>query len=159
MPSFALHDLDGRPVRARKLRGRAALVTFFDSHGREACPLIAAKLAVALDSLSPSERRQLVPLALSMNPRDDTPASARSFMRRHRLLGRMRYLVGSVAELRPVWKRFHVLSSLDSGDADVHSAAVRIYDRAGRWVASFNEGVDLTPQNLAHDVRLALGEG
>jgi hypothetical protein len=35
---------------------------------------------------------------------------------------------------------------------------VRIYDRDGEWVATQHAGADLSPQNLAHDLRLAAGE-
>jgi hypothetical protein len=31
--------------------------------------------------------------------------------------------------------------------------------RQGFWVSSLHPGVDLTPENFAHDVRLALGGG
>jgi hypothetical protein len=55
-----------------------------------------------------------------------------------------------------VWKAFHVLSALDSGDADTHSAPVRVFDPEGEWVATLHAGADLTPGNLAHDVREAL---
>jgi hypothetical protein len=37
----------------------------------------------------------------------------------------------------------------------MHSAPVRVYDAEGRWRSTLNAGVDLTPANLAHDLRLA----
>jgi cytochrome oxidase Cu insertion factor (SCO1/SenC/PrrC family) len=159
MPAFRLHDLDGHSVTSQQLRGHAVIVAFFDSRCRSACPVIAAQLAVALDGLSPSERSHLITLAISMNPRSDTPASARAFLRQHWLLGRVGYLIGSVTQMRPVWRSFHVLSTLQSGNADVHSDDLRVYDPTGRWVSDFSEGVDLTPENIVHDVRLALARG
>jgi hypothetical protein len=51
--------------------------------------------------------------------------------------------------------RFQILSSLESGKDILHSAPVRIYV-GGIWVATLHAGVDLTPANLAHDVRIAL---
>jgi hypothetical protein len=80
----------------------------------------------------------------------------RSFLRRHRVAGILRYLVGTESELRPVWDAFHVLPSVDTGDDEIHSAPVRLFDREGVWVATLHAGVDLTPANLAHDVRVAL---
>jgi len=156
LPAFALHDLDGRAVTSADLRGHVVVVAFFDSHCGSACPVIAAQLGVALDELSAAQRRHLLALAISMNPHNDTPPSARRFLRQHWLLGRVRYLIGSAAQLRPVWRAFYVLSSLQSGNADVHSDDVRVFDRAGRWVSDFAEGVDLTPENIAHDIRFAL---
>jgi hypothetical protein len=49
-----------------------------------------------------------------------------------------------------------VLSALESGDADTHSAPVRIYGRNGRWLATQHAGVDLSAANLVHDISLAL---
>jgi cytochrome oxidase Cu insertion factor (SCO1/SenC/PrrC family) len=61
-----------------------------------------------------------------------------------------------VAELRPVWRGFQVSSSLDSGDSNMHSAPVRVYDPEGRWRSTLHAGVDLTAASLAHDLREAL---
>lgn len=41
---------------------------------------------------------------------------------------------------------------------DVHSADVRVFDRAGIWVSNLHVGLDLTPANLVHDLRVALHE-
>ena len=49
-----------------------------------------------------------------------------------------------------------VLSALDSGDANTHSASVRVFDREGRWISTLHPSVDLTVQNLANDARVAL---
>lgn len=48
-----------------------------------------------------------------------------------------------------------MLSALESGDADTHSAPVRIYSRSGRWLAMQHAGVDLSAANLVHDISLA----
>ena len=106
--------------------------------------------------LSPAERQQIAVLALTMNPRVDTPSSIRSFLSRTRSLGVIDYLVGSVAQLTPIWKKLYVLSAVQSGNDDVHSSEVRIFDRRGVWVSSLNAGADLSPAHLAHDLRAAL---
>jgi len=49
-----------------------------------------------------------------------------------------------------------VRAALDSGDADTHSASVRVFDRRGRWISTLHPRVDLTAENLAHDARVAL---
>ena len=58
--------------------------------------------------------------------------------------------------MRPVWKEFDILSAVDSGNSDVHSGGVRVFDRDGAWVTTLRVGLDLTPQNLLHDIRQAL---
>jgi hypothetical protein len=58
--------------------------------------------------------------------------------------------------MRTLWKRFQILSSLESGEDTLHSAPVRIYDRDGVWVATLHARADLSEDNLLHDIRSAL---
>lgn len=156
LPRFTLREWDGTRVDSRQLRGEVVLVTFLETKCKEACPIIADQIDMGLARLSPSERRRVYPLAISTHPVDDTPANVRDFLRVHRVQGELHYLIGSESGLRPVWRSFQVLSALDSGDADTHSASVRIFNRQGKWVSTLHPGVDLTRANLAHDVRVAL---
>jgi protein SCO1 len=156
LPQFALRDYTGELLRSESLRGKVVLVTFLESQCDEACPIIAAQIAQGLALLTAAERRQVAAVALSTHPHDDTPARVRAFVRRHRLVGRLDYLIGSERELRPVWKKFQILSALESGDADKHSAPVRVFDPRGEWVTTLHPRIDLTPENLAYDLRKAL---
>jgi protein SCO1/2 len=156
LPAFTLREWNGRRVDSRSLHGKVVLVTFLETKCQEACPIIADQIGMGLERLSPPERNGVYALAISTHPRDDTPASVREFLRVHRVVGRLHYLIGSETRLRPVWRSFHILAALDSGDADTHSAPVRIFDRNGTWVSTLHPGVDLTPANLAHDVRVAI---
>jgi len=81
----------------------------------------------------------------------------RSFLRRNRASEQLHYLVAPLATLEPIWRRFQILSSHETGDDEVHSAPVRVYDPDGVWVSSLHAGADLTPANLAHDLETALG--
>ena len=159
LADFELRDYTGELVRSRDLRGKVVVLTFLDSQCTESCPIIAAQIARAVDGLAAEERRLVEALAISTDPAEDTPQSVRAFLRRNRALGRLRYVGGGqpARELRPVWKRFQILSSLDSGEDTLHSAPVRVYDGHGVWVSSLHAGVDLTPENLVHDIRTALG--
>jgi cytochrome oxidase Cu insertion factor (SCO1/SenC/PrrC family) len=156
LPRFSLRDQQGRLVSSDGLAGKALVVTFLDTKCRESCPIIAEQIRQALARLSPADRAGTVALAISVQPEVDTPAAVRDFLRRHRVTRELRYLVGSETQLRPVWSAFQVLSALDSGSSDIHSAPVRIYDRAGVWISTQAAGADLTPANLAHDVGVAL---
>jgi protein SCO1/2 len=155
LPEFALPDESGRLVSSTSLHGRAVAVTFLDSQCREACPVIAGQVARALDLLDQDERERVVAVAVTTDPAEDTPAAARRFLRRYGAQGKLRYLLGSEATLRPVWRAFQVLPSADTGSDDMHSAPVRVYDRDGIWVATQHAGADLSAEALAHDLRLA----
>lgn len=158
-PDFALRDYKGRLIRMRALRGKVVLVTFVDTDCKTKCPIIAGQIGAAVRLLSSAERQDLVSLAITVNPARDTPAAVRSFLRRLRALSELNFLLGSVKKLRPVWKSFYVLSAAETGNADIHSADVRVFGRRGIWLSTLHAGVDLTPANLAHDVRVALDTG
>jgi protein SCO1 len=156
LPVFSLEDDDGQEVRSAELRGKAVAVTFLDVRCTEACPIIAAQIGQAMRALG-DDRSRVEALAISVDPLRDTAAGIDAFLRRYRAKGDLRYLDGTVAELRPVWTGFSVLAAHDTGQPNMHSAPVRVYDSEGRWRSTLHTGVDLTPANLAQDLRLASG--
>jgi protein SCO1/2 len=154
LPAFELRDDEGRMVRSADLRGKALAVTFLDVQCTDACPIIAAQIGQAVRALG-GDRNEVEALAISVDPIRDTPAGIDAFLRRYRAKGALRYLDGTVAELRPVWKAFAVAASHDTGDSNMHSAPVRVYDGEGRWRSTLHPGLDLTATNLAHDLKQA----
>lgn len=153
-PAFALRDQWGRRVTDADLRGRAAVISFLDTRCREQCPIIAAQIGRGLALLPADERRDVVALAITVDPKHDSRRAALAFLRRRGVEHSLRFLIGSLAQLEPVWRAFSVMPV--AGDADIHSAPVRIFDRKGEWVSTLSAGVDLTPANLAHDLHEAL---
>jgi protein SCO1/2 len=156
LPRFALRDYTGELMRSDDVRGKVVVLTFLDSQCEDACPVIAREVALTVDALIGAEREAVEAIAISTDPAEDTPASIRTFLGRQGALGKLRFLDGKARELRRLWRALRVLSSLESGKDDLHSAPVRVYDRRGVWVATQHPGVDLTPRNLAHDIRVAL---
>lgn len=131
------------------------LLSFVDTKCSEKCPIVTSVMAEAYRLLPPDKRRQVVPLLISVEPHADTPAHVRRFLARRHALA-LDYLIGSVRQLRPVWKAYFIVAALDTGDADIHSSDVRVIDRRGIRVATQHAGVDLTPESLAHDALEAL---
>jgi protein SCO1/2 len=159
LPDFELRSYTGRVVTRDDLAGKVVVVTFLESKCGEACPIIAGQIARTVDRLSGAERAGAAFLAVSTHPVDDTAASVRAFLQKHRVEGKLDYLIGTEQELRPVWERFNILAALDSGDADTHSASVRVFDGNRVWVSTLHAGIDLTPANLAHDITTARTSG
>jgi cytochrome oxidase Cu insertion factor (SCO1/SenC/PrrC family) len=157
-PDFRLRSYRGPYVRMRGLRGKVALVTFLDTQCTTMCPIIASTLGEAIRQLSGPAQAKTLALAISVDPKQDTPKSARRFLRRHHALGALDFLIGSQRELGPVWHAFHIVSVAETGNANIHSADVRVFDPQGVWVSTLHVGVDLTPANLAHDVEVTLKE-
>jgi cytochrome oxidase Cu insertion factor (SCO1/SenC/PrrC family) len=156
LASFDLRSYTGGRVSDESLRGKAVALTFLESKCKQACPVIAYEIARGIEELDENERDAVAAVAISTHPLDDTAANVETFLSSRRAVGLLDYLIGTETELRPVWQRFHVLSALDTGDADTHSASVHIYDLDGEWVSSLHPGIDLTAENLAHDLRVAI---
>jgi cytochrome oxidase Cu insertion factor (SCO1/SenC/PrrC family) len=137
------------------IQGKVLAVTFLDTQCTEACPIAASQIADAMRLLGDDRSRALA-IAYSVDPAHDTPASIRRFLERNDAVSEVRYVDGTVAELQPIWKEFQILPSYETGSSNRHSVPVRVYDAEGRWRSTLHPGVDLTPANLAHDLREAL---
>jgi protein SCO1 len=142
---FHLRDQDGRAVRLSDFRGRVIVLTFLYSTCRDTCPVMAQQIRGALDDLD----IQPPALAVSVDPANDTPRSARAFLLRQHLTGRMRFLLGTAAQLAPVWDAYGIAPQRRGRD---HSAYVILLDARGRQRIGFPAD-QLTPEALAHDVR------
>jgi cytochrome oxidase Cu insertion factor (SCO1/SenC/PrrC family) len=155
-PDFTLHSYRGPSVRMGDLRGKVVLVTFLDTACRDKCPIITAVIGTTWPLLTPTERQRVDALAITVLPQIDTPARIKIFLRQRHALAALDWLTGPPSELPKVWKDYAILPAAQTGNANIHSASVRLFDRQGIWVSSLHDGVDLTPANLAHDIRVAL---
>jgi protein SCO1 len=153
---FRLKSYTGREVAMSTLRDKVLALTFLDAQCKESCPLIAATAPRALAGLDAQDRRRVAFVAISTDPREDTPAAVRGFLRRYRAEGVLEYLIGPAAAVRRAWRDYGVLASEATGSDAMHSAPVRIYAPGGEWVSSLGAGADLSPRNLAHDIQVAI---
>jgi protein SCO1 len=147
---FRLHDQSGRVVTLRGERGKVVLITFLYTHCPDICPLIATHLDTALRDLGPA-RAQVRVLAISVDPKGDTPTAVRTFISVHRLLPQFRYLTGTPSELRPVWAAYHLQIYGNFGIVS-HSAYVLLVDRSGHGRALYDPQVRASA--IAHDVKI-----
>ena len=148
---FGLRDQDGRLASLADYRGRVVVLTFLYSTCKDTCPILADQVRGALDDLG---RAAPPALAVSVDPAGDTPERARRFLLERRLTGRMRFLLGAKAQLEPVWRAYAVQPQSEEFE---HSAYVLLIDKAGRQRIGFPVN-RLTPEGLAHDVRLLARE-
>lgn len=137
--------------------GRPAVVTFLFANCPDVCPLVAQEISQALDDAGPAADGVDV-VAISVDPEGDDRASVDRFLKAHRLAGRMRYIVGTRAELAPMWKAWQITAQ-PSGDItkSVHTARVVLVDRDGRQLASYPGGIPFAPEDLAADIRTLAG--
>jgi protein SCO1/2 len=128
-PDFSLKDSQGRRFSLATLRGQPAILTFMDSQCHQECPLEGRALAAGFHMVPRSERP--IVIAVSVNPWEDTPASARRAIGRFGLAGfRWRWLLGSRAELEKVWRKYRIEVRRTSGDIE-HSDALYLIDSRG----------------------------
>ena len=145
---FTLEDQAGHRVSLAGYRGQAVILAFLSSTCGATCTLIAQQIRGALDELP----RPVPVLFVSVDPRADTKAQVKRFLERVALSGRVRYLSGSPAVLRPIWRAYGIVPVSSDRAAFERAASVLLLDRNGRERVIF--GVEqLTPEGVAHDVR------
>ena len=143
-PDFELRNQDGRPVSMRSLRGRPVVVTFIRSRCDETCTPAAQQIKGALDDLG----RDVPVLAVSVDPAEDTPPSARHFLEQQRMVGRMDWVLGTRAELGRLWKGFAIQPQ--EGELE-HQARIALIDGRGYQRVGFPLD-QATPERIAHDL-------
>jgi protein SCO1/2 len=156
-PRIRLADARGGTIDTAALRGRAYVVTFLFANCPDVCPLISQDLKAALARLG-SEARRVAVVAVSVDPRGDTRAAVRAFLRRQRLQSNFHYGIGSERELRRVWKAYYAAPQVAGRPESAHSAAVWLVDTKGRWRAHIAAGMSVDPRDIARRLRALLNE-
>jgi protein SCO1/2 len=153
-PDFALRDQHGRTIRLSAQRGKVVVLTFLYTHCPDLCPLTAVHIDEAVSRLG-AQRVGVTVLAVSVDPKGDTPASVRRFVRSHRLGSEFHYLTGSRRALAPLWQKYDVKSVKVGGEDPDHTLYVLLLDRTGKTRVLFD--ATATPTAMAHDLRLLVG--
>jgi protein SCO1/2 len=174
---FQLADQDGVPVSLSGQRGRVVLLTFLYTSCTDICPVVAAQVKKAYELLDEEAGRVSV-LIVSVDPERDTPEAVSAYLDKLGVGGRWHYLVGTKAELAPVWRDYYVAQARDEPQGAglegapkgaveslaqeiavytvTHSSPVYVIDGKGIMRSVFTLPID--PADLAHDVRVVLGE-
>ena len=152
-PPISLRNYVGVPVNLSQYQGQAVLLTFVYSHCETVCAQITSELGQALTAMPPTERHRVQIIAVSVDPRGDTPASIAAFLRRSgiRRTARMQYLIGSVTRLRPIWREWGLSGGASAGQILNPDAAVYGISAAGEVMTSYSEF--FTPQQIIHDAK------
>lgn len=145
-PDFELRNHEGEPVSMRALRGRPVIVTFLYTTCQDSCPIQAQTVRGALDELG----HDVPALAVAVDPPRDTPERAQAFLSKQRATGRIDFVLGTRAELRPLWRGFAIQPQSVTRE---HQARFTLVDARGFQRVGY-PGSEATPERLAHDVRL-----
>jgi protein SCO1/2 len=154
-PPLQLKNSLGQPVNIDDYRGKAVLVTFIYDHCPDICPLIVGHLHTALEKLGADQSKFQI-IAVSVDPKGDTPKTVKKFLADHQMTGKMQYLIGSRPTLQKVWKAWHISAASrptkNNPDAVEHSALVYGIDGSGKITTIYP--ANFRPQMIVHDVPL-----
>lgn len=150
-PPLQLEDSTGKKFDLAEFRGKAVLVTFLYVNCPDVCPLMAANLHTAVKQLGPKASDVQV-VAVSTDPKRDTPKAVNRFLKKHQGAGGMRYLVGSKAQLEPIWKAWGVISRRDPTDPEKveHSAPIYGISASGKITTLYAS--NFRPPQVINDV-------
>ena len=143
-PDFELKDENGERFSMRDLRGRPVVVTFLYSTCDDSCPATAQQIRGALDKLG----HDVPAVAISVDPAGDSEASARRFLAEQRMTGRLRFGLGSRADLAPLWKAY---GTTPQTVREEHMARAVLIDARGRQRVGFMMN-ETSPEMIAHDL-------
>jgi protein SCO1/2 len=142
-------------VNINDYQGKAVLVTFIYDHCPDICPLIVGNLHAAQNELG-KQASKLQIIAVSVDPKGDTPKTVKGFLADHQMTGRMQYLIGSRPQLENVWHKWNIVSRSDPSrndpDAVEHSAL--IYGISGSGEMTTVYPANFKPKQIVHDVPL-----
>jgi protein SCO1/2 len=156
-PDFTLTDgISGKPITLSAQRGKVVVLSFLYTHCPDVCPLTAERFRMAQQKLTDDERDRTVFVAVSVDPRQDSPEAVQAFARDHGLAKNFFFLVGGVAQLQPVWQAYGIRIETDPTEFVGHSDAIYLLDAKGQVRVLAHS--DIAADALAGDVKLLSAE-
>ena len=154
-PGLPLRNYNGQALDTSSLRGKAVLVLFIYTHCPDICPLMVSHLHAAQDDLGPEAKKMRI-IAVSVDPRGDTPKTVAAFLKAHQMTGRMDYLIGSRPQLEGVWHNWNIVSRNDpkAGNPDFVEHSAEIYGISGSGKITTLYAANFKPAQIVHDVPL-----
>jgi cytochrome oxidase Cu insertion factor (SCO1/SenC/PrrC family) len=129
-PGFRLTNQFGQPISLSAFRGKVVILAFTDSECTTICPLTTASMVAAKDLLGRAgDQVQL--LGIDANPDATARSDVLAYSRSHGMVNQWDFLTGSPAQLRAVWKAYHVYVAIEKGAVD-HTPALYMIDTHGR---------------------------
>ena len=152
-PAFTLTDQNGAVVSLQSLHGRPVVLTFLDATCTEQCPLMIQWLNWTTQQfMTPQQVGHVAWVGISVNP-NNTPAQAQAFLAKNKAAIPLRFLLGTQAQLQPLWKAYYI--GEEPGQTDVaHTSGLYVIDQQGRERVWMDAGFD--PKALATDLRSLL---
>ena len=147
---FALPDQNHATIRLSAYAGQVVAATFVYSTCQNTCPIVVQQLSQAIGELP----HAIPEIAISVDPKQDTPTNVKSFLVKQQVEGVLHYLVAARATLAPIWKQFGIQPQLlvNSSKSD-HTIDVVLFDKSGRARVGYQDLSTMDPDAIAADIR------
>jgi cytochrome oxidase Cu insertion factor (SCO1/SenC/PrrC family) len=129
-PDFHLVNQSGKPMSLSQFRGKVVMLGFEDSQCTNVCPLTTQAMVEARQLLGPAAD-QVKLLGVDANPDATSVADVLSYSRTHGMINQWDFLTGSLAQLKAVWRAYHIAVQIEQGQID-HTPALFVIDAQGR---------------------------
>ncbi len=149
-PGFRLTDQFGQTVSLSSLRGHEVVVAFIDSRCATVCPLTAAILRNALQRIRPAEAGLVDLVAVNANPVATRVSDVYRFSEDTGMLHEWKYLTGSPAALKAVYRAYQVYVCVEHDGDVVHTAAIYLIDPRGNerlYFETLDSGASVTAES------------
>lgn len=154
-PDFQLRDQNGNVVSLAAQRGHPVILTFIDAVCTTECPITAQYLDWTAQFLGP-HASQVTWLAMTVNP-TNTPADARNFMTKNSVKVPLHLLLGTQAQLVPLWHAYYIyVQPTPSGDVE-HTIVTYLIDSQGHEAEVLDQTYD--PKQASADINALLTSG
>ena len=149
-PAFSLTDHNGSPFHLSEMRGKVVLLFFGFTNCVEECPLTAAHLKLALETLG-TDAQDVQVVLVSTDPVRDTPQMLKDFLGKFNpsFLG----VTGTMDELTKTWDAYGI-EVLFGGET--HSSFTYVIDKAGNLRLKID--AETVPEDIASDLKILLAE-
>jgi protein SCO1 len=152
-PPLRLKDINGKTVDIKDYRGEPVLVTFVYAHCPDVCPLIMENLRRVRADAGPLGKKMKV-IAVSVDPKGDTVPVVRAFLKTHRVNGLVDYLIGTQAQLEPVWANWQIARGVPKTNPELVEHSGLIYGVTGSGELATAYPVGFKPDAIVRDLPL-----
>jgi protein SCO1/2 len=152
-PPLTLKDSTGKTFDIADHKGKVVLLTWLYVGCPDICPLIVSNLKVAQSKLG-DKAKDLVIVAVSTDPKGDTPKAVNKFISARGMTGRMQYLVGDRTELGQTWKNWGIVAEPAAANPELIEHSSPIYGISAKGKITTLYPANFKPDQIVHDVPL-----
>ena len=153
VPPLVLEDSTGKKFDLADHKGKVVLLTWLYVKCPDICPLIVSNLKVAQAKLG-DKAKDVVIVAVSTDPKRDTPKAVNKFISGRGMTGRMQYLVGDKDELGQTWETWGIVAERAAANPELieHSSPIYGISASGKITTLYP--ANFKPDQIVHDVPL-----